>query len=145
MKKNTLKKLTAAALALAMALSLCACSGNSGSGSAAGSSAGSGEPVESGSSGTASAYTVAIVKQMDHPSLDEITNAITARLDEIAAESGVSIAYEVYSGQDDESVLNQIGAQVITDGVDAIIPVATTAAQLMTCLLYTSPTPRASR
>lgn len=70
---------------------------------------------------------------MDHASLDEIANAITARLDEIAAEQGITIDYgQVYSGQGDETILNQIGAQVVADGVDVIIPVATTAAQLMT-------------
>ena len=49
---------------------------------------------------------------MDHASLDEIANAITARLDEIAAEQGITIDYgQVYSGQGDETILNQIGAQ----------------------------------
>ena len=142
MKKNTLKKLIAAALSLAMALSLAACSGTSGSGSSA-SSAGSnsGEPTESGSAGEAGAYKIAIVKQMDHPSLDEITNAIAARLDEITQETGTPIDYEIYSGQGDETVLNQIGAQVIADGVSAIIPVATTAAQLMTVAAEETKTP----
>ncbi len=88
-----------------------------------------GGTVETG--GTA--IKVAVVKQMDHASLDEIANAITARLDEIAAEQGITIDYgQVYSGQGDETILNQIGAQVVADGVDVIIPVATTAAQLMT-------------
>ncbi len=145
MKTNSMvKKFAALTLALAMALTLAAC-GNTSSGSSASSTGGSadsgGAPVESGSTGEASSFTVAIVKQMDHPSLDEISNAITARLDEISQESGISIAYEVYSGQDDESVLNQIGAQVITDGVDAIIPIATTAAQLMTVAAEETKTP----
>ena len=61
---------------------------------------------------------------MDHASLDEIANAITARLDEIAAEQGITIDYgQVYSGQGDETILNQIGAQVVADGVDVIIPI----------------------
>ena len=48
-------------------------------------------------------------------------------------EQGITIDYgQVYSGQGDETILNQIGAQVVADGVDVIIPVATTAAQLMT-------------
>ena len=46
---------------------------------------------------------------------------------------GITIDYgQGYSGQGDETILNQIGAQVVADGVDVIIPVATTAAQLMT-------------
>lgn len=141
-KRNIVKKLTAAALALVMALSLAACSGGSGSpgGSAASSDPGS---AGSGSSGSGQAvYKVAIVKQMDHPSLDEIANAVCARLDEIAAENNVVIDYgQVYSGQGDETVLNQIGAQVIADGVDCIIPVATTAAQLMAVAAEETKTP----
>ena len=136
MKKYTVKKLLAAALSLSLALSLCACSGGSGSASGSGSDASSGGSSASAGSASGSegaAYTVAIVKQMDHPSLDEIANAIAARLDEIAAEQGVTIEYgEIYSGQGDETVLNQIGAQVVADQVDVIIPIATTAAQLMT-------------
>ena len=90
-------------------------------------------PAVSGSETGGTAIKVAVVKQMDHASLDEIANAITARLDEIAAEQGITIDYgQVYSGQGDETILNQIGAQVVADGVDVIIPVATTAAQLMT-------------
>ena len=126
MKQNsTMKKILAAALSLAMALSLAACSGGtSGSGS---------EPVETGSSAqTEGGYTVAIVKQQDHASMDEIANAIAARLATITEETGVPINYELYSGQGDETTLNQIGAQVVADGVDVIIPIATTAAQLMT-------------
>ena len=60
----------------------------------------------------AQSFTVAVVQQMDHSSLDEIT-------------------IEEYNGQNDSSVLNQIGAQVVSDGVDMIIPIATTAAQCM--------------
>lgn len=73
---------------------------------------------------------IAIVKQMDHPSLDEIAGAISSRLDAIAAEQNITIHYETYSGQNDQTTLKQICDQAIADGVDAIIPVATTAAQV---------------
>lgn len=75
-------------------------------------------------------YKVAIIKQLDHASLDEIANAIAARLDEIAAEQGVTITYEITSGQGDQSILKQLADQAIADDVDAIIPIATTAAQV---------------
>ena len=39
---------------------------------------------------------------------------------------------DVYSGQNDQTVLQQIGSQVTSEGVDAIVPVATLAAQTMT-------------
>ena len=144
MKKNTLKKLTAAALTLVMTMSLCACSGNSNSSSAsAGSATNSDNSVAgSGSASETSAFKIAIVKQMDHASLDEIANAIAARLDEITQETGTPIAYEIYSGQDgNPDLLNQIGAQVIADGVSAIIPIASTAAQLMTVAAEETKTP----
>lgn len=75
--------------------------------------------------------TVAVVQQMDHSSLDEIRTAIVAQLNALAEEKGISITIEEYNGQNDSSVLNQIGAQVVSDGVDMIIPIATTAAQCM--------------
>ena len=68
---------------------------------------------------------VAIVQQLDHSSLDEIRTAIEAVL------ADMSIEFDVYNGQNDATVLNQIGAQVVSDGYDAIIPIATLAAQCM--------------
>lgn len=76
-------------------------------------------------------FTVAVVQQMDHSSLDEIRTAIVSQLNALAEEKGISITIEEYNGQNDSSVLNQIGAQVVSDGVDMIIPIATTAAQCM--------------
>ena len=87
-------------------------------------------PVLAAQADEAPAYKVAIIKQLDHASLDEIANAIAARLDEIAAEKGVTITYEITSGQGDQSVLKQLSDQAIADGVNAIIPIATTAAQV---------------
>ena len=77
------------------------------------------------------AYRIAIVQQMDHSSMDEIRTAIEAQLDLRATEPGVKVEYKVFNGQNDASVLNQIGAQVVSDGYDMIIPIATLAAQCM--------------
>lgn len=77
------------------------------------------------------AYKVAIVQQLDHASLDEIRVAIEAELEAKAAEKGISITYKDFNGQNDATVLNQIGAQVVSDGYDAIIPIATLAATTM--------------
>ena len=68
---------------------------------------------------------VAIVQQLDHASLDEIRAAIEAEL------TAASIEFEVFNGQNDATVLNQIGAQVVSDNFDAIVPIATLAAQCM--------------
>lgn len=118
MKKSNMKKIFALIAALALVFSLTACGG-----------------------GNADGYKVAVVKQMDHASLDEIATAICAQLDKIAAEKGVKIEYEVYSGQGDQTVLSQIGAQVIADQVDAIIPIATLAAQVLTGAAEETKTP----
>ena len=72
---------------------------------------------------------VAIVQQLDHASLDEIRHAIEAELDKIAAENGVTVEYKHFNGQNDTSILAQIGPQVVSDGYDLIIPIATLAAQ----------------
>ena len=76
-------------------------------------------------------YKIAIVQQLDHASLNEIRDAIEAELDQIAAQKSLKIEYKHFNGQNDPSVLNQIGAKVVSDGYDAIIPIATTAAQCM--------------
>ena len=67
--------------------------------------------------------------------------AATARLDAIAEESGITIEYEVTSGQGDQTVLRQLSDQAIADGVDAIIPIATTAAQVAAVSAEESKTP----
>lgn len=118
MKKMNLKKLFAFCAALALTLSLTACGGDH-----------------------ADAYKIAIVKQMDHASLDEIANAVCEQLDAIEKEKGIEIEYKVYSGQGDQTVLSQIGAQVIADRVDAIIPIATVAAQVLTVAAEETKTP----
>ena len=72
---------------------------------------------------------VAIVQQLDHSSLDEIRIAAEAQLEKIAAEKGIKVEYKHFNGQNDTSVLAQIGTQVVSDGYDVIIPIATLAAQ----------------
>lgn len=106
-----MKKLFCAALSVLMSLSLLA-----GCGAA---------PKNDGSK------KVAIVQQLDHSSLDEIRLAVEAELDRQAKKTGVSVSYTEFNGRNDTTLLNQIGAQVVSDGYDLIIPIATTAAQCM--------------
>ena len=89
----------------------------------------------------ADSYKVAIVQQLDHASLDEIRVAIEKELDAKAAEKGITIEYKDFNGQNDATTLNQIGTQVVADGYDAIIPIATLAAQCMTtaCRVHQDP------
>ena len=67
--------------------------------------------------------------------------AATARLDAIAQEQNVSIRYTITSGQGDQSVLKQLADQAVADKVDAIIPIATTAAQVSAVAAEDSLTP----
>lgn len=76
-------------------------------------------------------FNVAIVQQLDHASLDEIRTAIVAQLQTLAQEKGIKVNIQEFNGQNDATVLNQIGAQVVGDGVDLIIPIATLAALCM--------------
>ncbi|MBQ8833466.1 MAG: ABC transporter substrate-binding protein [Oscillospiraceae bacterium] len=76
-------------------------------------------------------YHVAIVQQLDHSSLDEIRLAIIAQLNALAEEKGITIQIDEFNGQNDSSILNQIGTEAVSDGVDMLIPIATTAAQCM--------------
>ena len=79
----------------------------------------------------AKTYRVAIVQQLDHASLDQIRAAVEAELDAKAAEKGMTIEYKDFNGQNDATTLNQIGTQVVSDGYDLVIPIATLAAQCM--------------
>ena len=58
-----------------------------------------------------------------------------AELDAKAAEKGITIEYKDFNGQNDATTLNQIGTQVVSDGYDAVIPIATLAAQYASFLL----------
>ena len=76
-------------------------------------------------------YSVAIVQQLSHSSLDEIHEAISAELKARAEAAGVALTISDYNGQNDTTMLGQIGAQALDDKVDMIIPIATLAAQTM--------------
>ena len=139
MKKMNLKKLVAFGCAAALTLSMVGC--GSKADTSADTAADTTEAAADAATGDTAEYNVAIVKQLDHASLDEIANAVAAELDQIAADKNVTINYEIYSGQNDQTTLKQIGDQAIADGVDAIIPIATLAAQVMTVCAQDTQTP----
>ena len=125
-----MKKFLSIALSLTLSTALTAC----GSGSSASSSS------STSSSSSGKTYKVAIVKQLQHASLDEIADAITEELDALAEENGVTIEYgDVYDGQNDQSQLTTIANQVASDDVDAVIPIATLAAQTMAANMSDTP------
>lgn len=131
--KNTtmMRKMGAAALALTLAFGLTACSGSGAGTTSSVSSAGS--TTQTGGE----TYKVGIVKFMDHASLDQIESSLQESLDALGAEKQVTFDYAdyTYNGQGDASTLTQIAAQLISDEVDVIVPIATPAAQVMLAAL----------
>ena len=89
----------------------------------------------------AASYKVAIVQQLSHSSLDEIRVAIAAELQSKADAAGIQLEIEDFNGQNDPTMLGQIGAQVMADGVDMILPIATLAAQTMVTVAEGTDTP----
>ncbi len=86
-------------------------------------------------------FSVAIVQQLSHSSLDEIHEAISAELKARAEAAGVELIISDYNGQNDTTMLGQIGAQALDDKVDMIIPIATLAAQTMVTAAEDTGTP----
>ena len=138
-----MKKFVAVMTAAAMLTSLSACGASASTASSAAESTVSSAAADSttGSTADATTYKVAIVQQLDHASLDEIRTAIEAELDAKAAEKGITIEYKDFNGQNDATTLNQIGTQVVSDGYDAVIPIATLAAQCMATACESTKTP----
>ena len=123
-----MKKLLALTLTAILAFSMIGCASKTEEAA----SESTAETAEVPAEATGDSYKVAIVKQLDHASLDEIANAVAAQFDAVSAEKGITIEYEIYSGQNDQSTIKQIGDQAVAEGVDAIVPSATMAAQVMT-------------
>ena len=144
-----MKKFVAVMTAAAMLTSLSACGASASTASSAAESTASSAAADSTTGSTADAttykaaksYKIAVVQQLDHASLDEIRTAIEAELDAKAAEKGITIEYKDFNGQNDATTLNQIGTQVVSDGYDAVIPIATLAAQCMATACESTKTP----
>ena len=136
-----MKKFVAVMTATAMLASLSACGSSASSSAAASTSAESTASSAADSTSSDKSYKIAIVQQLDHASLDEIRTAVEAELDAKAAEQGISIEYKEFNGQNDTTTLNQIGTQVVSDGYDAVIPIATLAAQCMATACESTKTP----
>lgn len=134
-KTNLMKKTLTLVLSLAMTLSLAACGGGTTPPASGGSAS---QPQGGGSvsnvqrpSTSGSTYKVGIIKFMDHASLNQIEDSLQAELDKLGGELGVTFDYADYTacGQGDGSTLQAIAAQMISDKVDVIVPIATPAVQ----------------
>ena len=86
-------------------------------------------------SGTAMAaeYKVGIIQFVDDASLNQIEQNIEKELTVKSEEGEDTYVFDgyVYNGQADSTTLNQITTQLIDDGVDVIVPIATPAAQIV--------------
>lgn len=156
--KNNMRKITAAVLAAGMSVSLftgCGSSGNAAKQDNASTEAGAAETVQKEAAAAATeassestgascgSYKVGIVQFMDHASLNQITESAEAELDARAAELGVTFDYKDYffNGQGDATTLNQIAAELKSDKVDAVIAIATPAAQIVQSAFEGTDTP----
>ena len=123
-RRSFLKAAMAASAVSALALTGCGGSASSTTASSAAASA----AAEGGQT-----FKVGIVNYVDHASLNQIVASVESRLDEIGKEKGVTFDYADYyaNAQADQSNLNQIGADLVGDGVDVIVAVATPTAATM--------------
>lgn len=81
----------------------------------------SGEAKEQGK------YRIGIVQHVDHPSLNQIRESITRELEEMVLEEEIEITH--YNANGDMSLLQSIMQNLIGEGVDMIVPIATPTAQ----------------
>lgn len=109
-----MKKLIALTLAVLTALTLASC----------------GTDTPAGGTDTKT-YKVGICNYVDDASLNQIVDNITARLEELGKEHGVTFAVSYDNCNADANVLNQIVANFVSDGVDLMIGVATPVAMAM--------------
>ncbi len=122
-RRSFLKAAMAAATVSALGLTGCGSSASSTASSTASSAAAS----SAAASEAGQTFKVGIVNYVDHASLNQIVASVEERLDEVGKEKGVTFDYADYyaNAQADQTNLNQIGADLVADGVDVIVAVAT--------------------
>ena len=128
-RRSFLKAAMAASAVSALAFTGC---GGSASSTVAASSTASSAAASAAAEG-GQTFKVGIVNYVDHASLNQIVESVESRLDAIGKEKGVTFDYADYyaNAQADQSNLNQIGADLVADGVDVIVAVATPTAATM--------------
>ena len=122
-------RICAALLTLVLCLPLAGCAGGASSGISV--SYPAAEPSSGADSGmqAGKAYTVGILQQMEHTSLDEIREAVEAGLARGAAAGGYTVEVVYKNAQGDPTAIRTIAEQFAAQGVDVIVPIATGAAQ----------------
>lgn len=84
-----------------------------------------------GAAADEASYKVGVVKFVDHASLNQIEDSLEERLAEIGEADGVGFEILGYNGNADGSQLQQIGAELVSEGADVIVAIATPAAQVL--------------
>ena len=142
-KRNLIKHALSLTAAAAMMLSMAACGSGTAGGSASDSAAATASAAAQTAESAGTTYKVGIVKYVDDASLDQIEEAIQKELDAKGQELGVTFDYADYTknGQADSTTLNQIAADLLADGVDVIVPIATPAALIMQAATEETKTP----
>lgn len=75
----------------------------------------------------AEVFRIGVVQPMDHPSLNQIRDTIQAELVALGYEDKVELVFKNANG--DMSLLPSIMQELVNDGVDMIVPIATPTAQ----------------
>ena len=143
-RRSFLKAASAAAVVSALGLTGCGSSASGTASSAAASSVASSAAASEAAAGQT--FKVGIVNYVDHASLNQIVASVESRLDEVAKEKGVTFDYADYyaNAQADQTNLNQIGADLVADGVDVIVAVATPTAATMLAAVEDTDIPAAA-
>lgn len=119
------KKMILLTLAVVMAASVF--------GGCANSSKGNDKSTSTQSADTKKTYKVGIIQYVDDASLNQIESSIQKELDAKGKELNVTFDYKDYTfnGQADQSTLNQIASELVSDKVDILVPIATPTAMVM--------------
>lgn len=106
-------------------------------GTAAGSGTSAGDESETTAAGSTASiteaaagktYKIGIIQHMDHPSLNQIYETIVDELKPLEEAGRIEIVYQNASG--DSTMLPTIVQEMLTDGVDILVPIATPTAQV---------------
>ncbi len=144
MKKITRRSFLALTTASAAALALTACSEESTTTTTTSTST-STDAANTETAADAVVYKVGIVNWVDHASLNQIVSSIEGQLDALAAASGGAYTFNyadfAANANADATTLNQIGADLLADDVDAIVAIASPVAAVMQTVIEDTDVP----
>ncbi|MFI3169469.1 MAG: ABC transporter substrate-binding protein [Faecalibacterium sp.] len=145
MKKITRRNFLALTAATGAALALTACSEETTTTTTDTTTADTTTDTTSDAAADAVEYKVGIVNWVDHASLNQIVSSIEGQLDALAAASGGACTFNyadfAANANADATTLNQIGADLLADDVDAIVAIASPVAAVMQTVIEDTDVP----